>query len=115
MKSCDCRGRLKSNVIAAPEIHLGTQVFSGEGAGNRIVFTVEVSNYGEENVRVDLSELTGTSSISIAYDYKVRTQSNDTVTSDKQHAVVYNNETLTIEITCILIDEIGRASCRERV
>ena len=87
------------------EIHLGTQVFRGKGEENRIVFKVEVSNYGEGNVRADLSELTGTSSISIAYDYKVRTQSGDTVTSDKQHAVVYNNETLTIEITCILIDD----------
>lgn len=86
-------------------IDLGTQIFVGTGESNKITFTVRINNYGEQNVRVAFDEITGTSSISISYDYKVRTQSGDTVTSDKQHAVVYNNETLTIEITCILIDD----------
>ena len=88
-------------------IDLGTQIFVGTGESNKITFTVRINNYGEQNVRVAFDEITGTSSVDISYSYEITTNTSASVTStiNKQQAVVYQNEYLTLKIVCILLDD----------
>ena len=78
---------------------LPAQSFAGSGADNSIIYRLAFANNGATNVQCFLAEITGTSNVSITYEYQV---ANTPTFTDVDTFIVYSGEIGYVTITYTL-------------